>query len=73
MFDYITEGDSTIFEQDSLQNLAKDGEIFTYKHKGFWKPMDTLRDKQKLQKLWEDEKAPCYNRIYVQPFSHYCS
>jgi glucose-1-phosphate cytidylyltransferase len=58
VFDYITEGDSTIFEQGPLQNLAKDGEIFTYKHKGFWKPMDTLRDKQKLQKLWQDEKAP---------------
>jgi len=58
VFDYITEGDSTIFEQAPLQNLAKDGEIFTYKHSGFWKPMDTLRDKQELQKLWEANKAP---------------
>jgi len=58
VFDYITEGDSTIFEQAPLQNLAKDGEIFTYKHDGFWKPMDTLRDKQQLQKMWEDKKAP---------------
>lgn len=58
VFDYITEGDGTIFEQAPLQNLAKDGEIFTYKHSGFWKPMDTLRDKQELQKLWETNKAP---------------
>lgn len=58
VFDYITEGDITVFEQAPLQNLAKDGEIFTYKHDGFWKPMDTLRDKQELQKLWETKKAP---------------
>ena len=58
VFDYITEGDSTVFEQTPLQNLAKDREIFTYKHDGFWKPMDTLRDKQQLQKLWEEKKAP---------------
>jgi len=58
VFNYITEGDSTIFEQAPLMNLAKDGEIFTYKHKGFWKPMDTLRDKHQLQKMWENKKAP---------------
>ena len=58
VFDYITEGDGTVFEQTPLQNLAKDGELFTYKHKGFWKPMDTLRDKKQLQKLWENGKAP---------------
>ena len=58
VFDYITDGDNTIFEQAPLQNLAKDGEIFTYKHEGFWKPMDTLRDKQQLQKLWENKQAP---------------
>ncbi len=58
VFEYITEGDSTVFERAPLQNLAKDGEIFTYKHEGFWKPMDTLRDKKILQKLWESGKAP---------------
>ena len=58
VFDYITEGDSTVFEQSPLQNLAKDGEIFTYKHEGFWKPMDTLRDKMQLQKMWESNQAP---------------
>lgn len=58
VFDYITQGDATVFEQTPLQNLAKDGEIYTFKHEGFWKPMDTLRDKQQLQKLWEMNKAP---------------
>jgi glucose-1-phosphate cytidylyltransferase len=58
VFDYITEGDTTVFEQAPLQNLAKAGEICTYKHKGFWKPMDTLRDKLLLQNLWETNKAP---------------
>ncbi|MFZ5374584.1 MAG: glucose-1-phosphate cytidylyltransferase [Campylobacterota bacterium] len=58
VFDYITEGDGTIFEQAPLQNLARDGEIYTYRHEGFWKPMDTLRDKQELQKLWDTKKAP---------------
>lgn len=58
VFDYITEGDGTVFEQAPLMNLAKDREIFTFQHEGFWKPMDTLRDKQELQKLWEINKAP---------------
>ena len=58
VLDYITNGDSTIFEQEPLKNLVKDGEIYTYKHDGFWMPMDTLRDKNTLQKLWETNKAP---------------
>ena len=57
VFDYITEGDGTVFEQAPLQNLAKDGEIFAFKHEGFWKPMDTLRDKIKLNELWETGNA----------------
>lgn len=58
VFDYICEGDSTVFEQAPLKNLAKDGEIFTYKHDGFWMPMDTLRDKMKLNEMWKSQKAP---------------
>ena len=58
VFDYITDEDSTIFEQAPLQSMAKDGQLFTFKHKGFWKPMDTLRDKNKLQQLWETKQAP---------------
>ena len=58
VFDYITDGDGTVFEQDPLKNLAKDGEIFTYKHDGFWMPMDTLRDKIKLNEMWDNNSAP---------------
>lgn len=57
VLDYITEGDSTVFEQTPLKNLANDGEIFTFKHNGFWKPMDTLRDKQQLQTMWDTNNA----------------
>ena len=58
IFDYIGEEENCIFEQTPLQNLAKDGEMFAYKHEGFWQPMDTLRDNQKLNKLWKENKAP---------------
>ncbi|QIA06711.1 glucose-1-phosphate cytidylyltransferase [Draconibacterium halophilum] len=58
VFDYIIEGDKTIFEQSPLENLARDGELIAYKHSGFWKPMDTLRDKTQLEDLIEQGKAP---------------
>jgi glucose-1-phosphate cytidylyltransferase len=58
VFDYIADGDATVFEQKPLKNLAKDGEIFTFKHNGFWKPMDSLKDKNDLNKLWNEKKAP---------------
>jgi glucose-1-phosphate cytidylyltransferase len=58
VFDYITEGDATVFEQEPLRKLAKDGEIFTFKHEGFWKPMDSLKDKNDLNQLWNENKAP---------------
>jgi len=58
VFDYIMDKDETVFEQEPLKNLAKDGEIFTYKHNKFWMPMDTLRDKYKLQELWKNGEAP---------------
>ena len=57
VFDYIGDGDDVVFEQEPLMNLASDGEIFTYKHHGFWMPMDTLRDKNKLNQLWIDKQA----------------
>ncbi|ABD68984.1 Nucleotidyl transferase [Rhodoferax ferrireducens T118] len=58
VLDYITLGDATIFEREPLQNLANDGELFTYKHPGFWKCMDTLRDKLDLNALWQSGDAP---------------
>ena len=57
IFDYIKEGDQTVLEQEPLNDLAHDGEIFTYQHQGFWMPMDTLRDKNKLNELWENNEA----------------
>ena len=53
VFDYIKDGDATIFERAPLENLAKDGELYTYKHEGFWKCMDTLRDKIQLNDIWD--------------------
>ena len=52
------ENDSTIWEQEPLNGLARDGQLMAYKHEDFWQPMDTLRDKLKLQELWEQGKAP---------------
>jgi len=57
VFDYIDNNSNTVFEQAPLMNLAKDGEIFTFKHNGFWKPMDSLKDKNDLNKLWDENKA----------------
>ena len=50
--------DSTIWEQDPLNNLSKDSQLMAYEHKGFFQPMDTLRDKQLLQELWDTNSAP---------------
>lgn len=58
VFEYIEKGDDTIWEIDALEKLAKDNELYAYKHHGFWKPMDTLRDKNQLTEMWESEKAP---------------
>lgn len=60
VFDYL-EDDATIFEKKPLENLANDGELFSFKHKGFWKPMDMLRDKIELEELWDSGKAPWKN------------
>ncbi len=57
VFDYITEGDSTVFEKKPLENMASDGELFTYRHEGFWHCMDTLGDKNKLNKMWDEGNA----------------
>ena len=57
VFDYITEGDATVFEQKPLKNMAKDGKLYTYMHDDFWMPMDTLRDKNKLNDMWLNNEA----------------
>ena len=56
VLDYI-EGDETIFERDPLENLAKDGELKAYKHHGFWKCMDTKRDHDSLEDMWDNNEA----------------
>ncbi len=58
VFDYIELGKNTIFEKGPLINLTKDNQVCAFRHEGFWKPMDTLRDKLSLQKLWETNNAP---------------
>lgn len=57
VFDYI-DGDSTVFERDPLEQLTRKGQLSTYKHKGFWQPMDTLRDKIHLEEIWKTGTAP---------------
>lgn len=57
IFEFI-EGDDTIFEKTPLETVAKMGELVAYKHEGFWQCMDTQRDKQKLEELWDSGKAP---------------
>jgi glucose-1-phosphate cytidylyltransferase len=55
--DYI-EDDMTWWERKPLENLAREGQLMAYKHTGFWQCMDTVRDKDLLQKLWEGGNAP---------------
>ncbi|MBY0424046.1 MAG: glucose-1-phosphate cytidylyltransferase [Cytophagales bacterium] len=54
VMDYI-EGDQTIFEREPIENLAKSSQLVSYKHEGFWHCMDTLRDKNKLDELWNTD------------------
>jgi glucose-1-phosphate cytidylyltransferase len=56
IFDYIKD-DETIFERAPLEEMASDGELFAYKHNGFWKPMDTLRDRNQLNDTWDKGQA----------------
>ena len=53
MAEYI-DGDATLFEREPLERLAKDGELMAYCHDGFWACMDTLRDRVRLEELWQD-------------------
>ena len=57
IFDYI-DGDSTVFEKEPLERLANEGQLMSYMHKGFWQCMDSVREKQMLEKLIEKNKAP---------------
>ncbi len=52
------EDDQTVLEREPLERLADQGELMAYKHTGFWQPMDTLREKNRLEELWQGGKAP---------------
>ena len=57
VIDYI-EGDSTVWEQEPMRRLAREGDLRTFFHDGYWQCMDTLRDRRTLEGLWESGKAP---------------
>ena len=57
IFDFIKDGDSTIWEKGPLENIAKEGQLMGFRYPGFWKPMDTLRDKMDLDEMWNSNKA----------------
>ncbi|MFZ2297709.1 MAG: glucose-1-phosphate cytidylyltransferase [Burkholderiales bacterium RIFCSPLOWO2_12_FULL_64_99] len=54
----LIDGDATIWEGDPMERLAQQGELSAYVHEGFWQPMDTLRDKNLLESLWQSGQAP---------------
>jgi glucose-1-phosphate cytidylyltransferase len=58
VLDYIKDGDRTIWEREPLEGLARDGQLAAYRHQGFWRPMDTLRDRMELEAMWEGGEAP---------------
>ena len=57
VIDYI-DGDGTTWEREPIERLARDGQLHAYRHRGFWQPMDTLRDKNHLEQLWSGGSAP---------------
>jgi glucose-1-phosphate cytidylyltransferase len=57
IFDFI-DNDQTYWEREPLENLAKDNQLAAYKHQGFWKPMDMLKDKKELEQMWNKGNAP---------------
>ena len=57
MIDYI-DGDHQMLEREPLERIARDGQLMAFRHDGFWQPMDTLREKQMLESLWNEGRAP---------------
>lgn len=62
VIDYITD-DYTTWEREPMERLAKEGQLAAFRHSGFWQPMDTLRDKNVLEDLWQKGKAPWHEII----------
>ena len=57
IFDLI-DGDETVFEKKPLEALSAKGELMAYRHEGFWQCMDTQRDREQLEKMWAENRAP---------------
>jgi glucose-1-phosphate cytidylyltransferase len=57
VFDYLN-GDDTVWEREALERIAADGKLSAFLHRGFWQPMDTLRDKNMLEEYWNSGRAP---------------
>jgi glucose-1-phosphate cytidylyltransferase len=57
VFDYLTD-DATVLEQSPIENLVRDGQLMAYEHSGYWQCMDTIRDRDALQALWDGGRAP---------------
>ena len=57
IFNYIKDGDSTIWEREPMEKIAEEGQMMAFKHDKFWKPMDTLRDKHELEEEWSQGNA----------------
>ena len=56
--DRYIDGDRTVWEQEPMRALAREGELACYRHEGFWQAMDTLRDRNHLEELWSAGAAP---------------
>jgi glucose-1-phosphate cytidylyltransferase len=57
VLDYLAD-DGTVLEREPLERLAREGQLMAFQHDGFWQPMDTLREKELLEALWESGQAP---------------
>lgn len=68
IFSYI-EGDDSVWELKPLQNLVRDGQLYSYRHKGFWQPMDTLSEQKQLEDLWQSGNAPWIMNLRLDPDS----
>jgi glucose-1-phosphate cytidylyltransferase len=64
---YLNSDESCFLEKAPLSTLAQDGQLMTFEHRGFWRPMDTLRDKMALEELWLSGKAPWTPGYLKQP------
>jgi len=58
VFNHLSDDPSLMFEREPIANMLRKGQLHSYRHEGFWQPMDTLRDKQRLEELWASGKAP---------------